>query len=395
MSSLISIEEAWARMLALAKPVEAEDVALDDTLGHYLAGDLVAKRTQPSGDMSAMDGYAVRSGDGDAKWQVVGECRAGSPPCPALSPGEAARIFTGALLPDAADSVVIQENCTRTGNLVAQSSGEPPTPGGNVRKAGSDFAEGDELLPKGHHVHAGTAGLAAIAGYDRLSVHRKLNVSLISTGDELVAPGMPVLPHQIASSNGVMLSALLARLPVAVQRVGPVRDDFDSVCAAIEAASSGDILVTIGGASVGDHDLVLPALKHLGANMEFWKVAIKPGKPLMIGRLNRAIVVGLPGNPASAYVTAIIFLLPLIRALSGAKEVLPRFEHAKLAGALPACGARAEFLRALVEGDNVRTFPSQDSAKLSVLAKANALIRRDSGSMALDAGATVPLLRLD
>jgi molybdopterin molybdotransferase len=394
-SILISIEDAWARMLALAKPVDAEDVALDDALGHYLASDLVAKRTQPSGDMSAMDGYAVRSGDGDNSWKVVGECRAGSPPCPALARGEAARIFTGALLPGAADSVIIQENCTPTGDLVAQTSGEPPTPGGNVRKAGSDFAEGDVLLQKGHHVHAGTVGLGAIAGYDRLSVHRKLKVSLISTGDELVAPGMPVLPHQIASSNGVMLSALLARLPVAARRVGPVRDDFDAVCAAIEAASSGDILVTIGGASVGDHDLVLPALKHLGADMEFWKVAIKPGKPLMIGRLNRAIVVGLPGNPASAYVTAIIFLLPLIRALSGAAEVLPRFDHAKLTSALPACGNRTEFLRAVADGDSVKTFPSQDSAKLSVLAKANALIRREMGSPALDAGSLVPMLRLD
>ncbi|WP_417594817.1 gephyrin-like molybdotransferase Glp [Parasphingorhabdus sp.] len=392
MSSLLPLDEAQQRLIALASRLPAETLSVHDALGRYLAADLIAKREQPAADMSAMDGYAIRFEDRDGPWTLVGECPAGSPPCRALQPGEAARIFTGALLPEGADTVVMQENVAADGGTIRLTAEPSPEKGRHVRHQGGDFKRGSIGLPAGSLLNAAALSEAVIAGYGDLSVGAQPRVAVVSTGDELVAPGSETLPHQIPASNDVMLSAMLSGLTAETRSLSRVPDDMDILCQTLESAKDCDIIVTIGGASVGDHDLVGPAFERLGAEIDFYKIAMKPGKPVMAGTLGKTVILALPGNPASAFVAATLFLLPLIRFMAGSDQYLPEYQSAPTTKALPANGPRAQFLRAKVDQTGITPFGSQDSAKLSVLAAANALLYRPAHAEAADVGEMVPFI---
>ncbi|MEH6715925.1 gephyrin-like molybdotransferase Glp [Parasphingorhabdus flavimaris] len=392
MSSLLPLDQAQQRLIALAARLPAETLSVHDALGRYLAGDLIAKREQPAADMSAMDGYAIRFEDREGPWTLVGECKAGSPPCRALKPGETARIFTGALLPEGADTVVMQENVAADGATIRLTTEPSPEKGRHVRHQGGDFKQGSTGLPAGCLLNAAALGEAVIAGYGELLVGRQPRVAVVSTGDELVAPGSDTLPHQIPASNDVMLSAMLSGLTAETRSLSRIPDDMDVLCKALESARDCDIIVTIGGASVGDHDLVGPAFRKLGAEIDFYKIAMKPGKPVMAGKLGKTVILALPGNPASAFVAATLFLLPLIHFMAGAARYLPEYQSAPTREALPANGPRAQFLRAKVDQAGITPFGSQDSAKLSVLAASNALLCRPAHADAADVGEMVPFI---
>ena len=389
---MISLAEAQARLLALAVPVATEDVPLLEANGRWLAADVIAKRTQPAKTLSAMDGYAVRAGDGPA-WHVIGESAAGRSFPGMINAGEAVRIFTGAALPSGSDSIVIQENVTRDGDTVIQSDGAAPAKGDHTRPAGSDFKAGDCLIPTGSQIGPAKIALAAMGGYGTLPVRRKIRVALLSTGDELVPPGSPVDDDHIPASNGVMIAASLAGWPVEIVDPGIVPDTMEATRAAISAASDADVIVTIGGASVGDHDLVRPALLAEGAVLDFWKVALRPGKPVMVGTLGTAITLGLPGNPVSAFVTSLLFLKPLIAALSGASAPLPKPELATLGGPLPANGERLDFVRARFVNGQAEAVGTSDSSALRSLSHATALIIRQPGAPAAIPGEIVDIIR--
>jgi molybdopterin molybdotransferase len=270
----------------------------------------------------------------------------------------------------------------------------PRATGQHVRRAGGDFTLGTRLIAQGEALTPARIALAAIGGHGALAVRRKARIALISTGDELVPPGAPVAGVQLPSSNAPMLAAMLRGLPVEIADQGIVPDDRDAIAAAFLRSADADIIVTTGGASVGDHDLVRPALEQAGASLDFWKVALKPGKPLMAGRLGAAIVLGLPGNPVSAFVTARLFLLPLIAHMLGAADPLPAATLAKLDAPVPATGGRAEYLRAAWSGGGVRPAGGQDSAALFALAAADVLIVRPPHAPAAQAGETVEILGL-
>jgi molybdopterin molybdotransferase len=382
---MISLAEAQARLLALAAPMKALEVPLAEAMGRWLAAPLIAGRTQPARDLSAMDGYAVRVGDGPG-WTVAGESAAGRAFAGQVGADEAVRIFTGAVVPQGADAILIQENVAVEGARIHQMEGDAPKTGDHIRKTGSDFGEGDTLAGAGTQINAATIGLAALAGHATLPVHRRIKVTLISTGDELVRPGEPTREDQIPSSNGVMLSALLAALPVEISDPGIVPDQEATIRSTLADAAGADIIVTLGGASVGDHDLVRPALLAEGAELDFWKIAMRPGKPVMAGRLGDAIVLGLPGNPVSAYVTALLLLMPLIRHLSGAAAPLPEVRQAVLAEALPPNGPRIDHLRGTLDPDGLRTIGVNDSAMLANLSRTTALIVRPPQAPAASAG---------
>ena len=394
MSGLLPLEEAQARLIALAAPLPPETVSVDRAAGRYLAADLIAKREQPAADMSAMDGYAIRFADREGPWTLVGECRAGSPPCAPLKPGETARIFTGALVPEGADTVVMQENIRAEGNRIILTAEPSPGKGRHIRRKGSDFAIGSLSLPAGSPLNAAALGQAVIAGHRELPVGKLPRVAIVSTGDELVAPGSATLPHQIPASNDVMLAAMIAGQTAETRSLSRIPDDMDTLCRTLESARDCDLVVTIGGASVGDHDLVGPAFQRLGADFDFYKIAMKPGKPVMAGKLGSTVILALPGNPASAFVSATLFLLPLIRYMAGASRYLPEYQSAVTTQTLPATGTRAEFLRAKVDPAGITPFASQDSAKLSVLAASNALLCRPAHADAAEAGAMVPYIAI-
>ncbi len=394
MGALLPLEEAQERVIALGHRLPTETLSVQESLGRYLASDITALRHQPAGDMSAMDGYAIRFADRAGPWKLTGECKAGSPPCPALQPGEAARIFTGALLPDGADTVVMQENVEANGPEIRLVTDPSPVEGRHVRHAGGDFAQGDTVLEAGIRLDARALGQAVIAGHGEISVGKRPTVAILSTGDELVQPGSDAGMHQIPASNDVMLSAMLANLPAVSRSLSRIPDQMDAICSALESARDCDIIVTIGGASVGDHDLVAPAFEKLGGKLDFWKIAMKPGKPLMAGKLGETTVVALPGNPGSAFVTATLFLLPLIRFYAGARDCFPIQQPAITTINLPAVEKRAQFLRARVDQGGITAYDSQDSAKLSVLAAANALLYRPAHSPEQPAGSIVPYIAI-
>ena len=394
MSELLPLAEAQQRLIALASRLPAETLSVHNALGRYIAADLVAMRDQPAADMSAMDGYAIRFEDRDGPWTLIGECKAGSPPCRALQPGETARIFTGSLLPEGVDTVVMQENVAADGQTIRLTEEPSPSRGRHVRHKGGDFERGDSGLQAGSLLNAAALGQAVIAGYGELLVGKQPRVAVVSTGDELVPPGSDTLPHQIPASNDVMLSAMLSGLTAETRSLSRVPDDMDILCRTLESAGDCDIIVTIGGASVGDHDLVGPAFRKLGAEIDFYKIAMQPGKPVMAGRLGKTVILALPGNPASAFVSATLFLLPLVRYMAGAKKYLPEYHSAATTEALPANGPRAQFLRAKVDQSGIAPFNSQDSAKLSVLAAANALLCRPTGADAVEVGEIVPYIAI-
>ncbi|MET0251515.1 MAG: molybdopterin molybdotransferase MoeA, partial [Novosphingobium sp.] len=311
-----------------------------------------------------------------------------------LGPGDAVRIATGALLPLGADVVVIQEDCDRDGDTLTLTARLPP-PGRHIRAAASDFRAHDTLLAAGSTMTAAAIALALAGGHRSVAVRRSPRISLIDSGDELVAAGAAG-PGQVAASNAAMLAAMLAGLPVEVRQQGPIPDRLEALRDALAGCAGDDIVVTTGGASVGDHDLVRPALAALGAELEFWKVAIKPGKPLLVAHRQRAeggrqLILGLPGNPASAFVTAFLFLLPLVRSALGAAAPLPSTISARSLGILSPAGGRTEFLRARWDGEGVEVLSSQDSGALRSLAAANALIVRPPHAPVVPIGAKVPM----
>ena len=392
---MITPQEAQARILALREPVTVETVALLDATGRWAASDVTAHRTQPTRDLSAMDGYAIRFGDLPGPWRVVGESAAGAPFCGSIATGQAARIFTGAAVPEGADTIIIQEEVARDRDALALTGEGPPQTGAHIRRTGSDFVTGDRLLAAGDALTPAALALVAMGGHGALEVRRRVRVAIVSTGDELVPPGDDAGEDRLPNSNAPMLAAMLGGLPVEVVELGIVPDNRAALAAAFARATDCDILVTSGGASVGDHDLVRPVLLDLGATLDFWKVAMRPGKPLMAGKLGETIVLGLPGNPVSAFVTATLFLLPLVRHLSGARDALPRSISATVSDAMPATGARTDFVRARWEGSALAPLPSTDSGVLSSLAKADALIVRPAGSETLPAGQPVEAILLD
>jgi molybdopterin molybdotransferase len=391
---MITPEEAQARILALGTPVAVESVSLLEAAKRWTARDIIARRTQPARDLSAMDGYAIRFADLPGPWRVIGESAAGAPFIGHVGTGEVARIFTGAAVPEGADTIIIQEEVTRKGDTLTQTGEGPPHLGAHVRRAGSDFREGDRLIALGDALGPAALGLAAAGGYGMLDVHRRIRVAILSTGDELVPAGAPTGPDRLPNANAPMLAALLGALPVQIVDLGIVPDDRAALAAAFAAATDCDVVVTSGGASVGDHDLVRPVLLDLGAMLDFWKVMMRPGKPLMAGTLGPTIVLGLPGNPVSAFVTATLFLLPLVGHLSGARDALPRRIAATCNAPMPAVGPRTDFVRARWDGRVLAPLPSTDSGVLSSLARADALIVRAAGAEATPAGQPVEAILL-
>jgi molybdopterin molybdotransferase len=391
---VISIAEAQARIFALQAPVEIETVSLLEAAGRWAAEDIIALRTQPARDLSAMDGYAVRFSDNIGPWQVIGESAAGKKFSGSVGANEAVRIFTGAVVPSGADSVIIQENVARDNDTVSL-SGEPLAKlGQNVRRAGADFLEGTLLIPKGAALHSRHIALAAMASHGALAVRRRLKVAVVSTGDELMPPGQICAEDQIPSSNDVMLVAMLRDMPVDVTSVPAVEDKLDTLSAQFAALAGFDIIVTTGGASVGDHDLIAPALQTAGGSIDFWKIAMRPGKPVIAGTIGQAVVLGLPGNPVSAYVTAFLLLMPMIRHLAGANAPLPERLTAILGADLPANGPRTDHLRAYADYGVVRPVGTNDSAMLAALSISNALIIRDIDDGAVAKGTEVPYYTL-
>lgn len=392
---MIGVEEAQARLLALASPLPTIEVPVSRAVGHYLAEDVVAKRTQPAADLSAMDGYAIRFADMPGPWRVVGESAAGRPFNGQAGAREAVRIFTGAHLPNGADSILIQEEAGRSDNMLALAGEGPSALGAHVRRKGGDFSQGERLLETGTRLNAGAIAASVMAGYGVLRVGGRPKVSIVGSGDELLPPGEFCDDAHIPSSNSVMLTAMLEGLPCSAEDKGIVADDLSDLEKAFRACAGSDIIVTSGGASVGDHDLVRQALCNVGAEIDFWKVAMRPGKPVMAGRFGEAIVLGLPGNPSSAFVTAFLFLLPLVRHLAGSKLPLPKALFALLGGDLPAGGARTDYFRATIENDVISIFNRQDSGMLAPLSKANALLINPANAPARSASSQVQYLRID
>ena len=390
--SLLPVAEAQARLLALATLPPIETAALVEAAGRWAASDIVARRTQPAADLSTMDGYAIRFADLPGPWRVIGESRAGAGFDGVIEGGQAARIFTGAPLPEGADTILVQEEATRDGDRLLLLGGGPPHRGSSIRAKGGDFAEGTVLVAAGDRLTPGRIAAAAMGGHGALSVRRRPRVTLISTGDELVPPGEPVSGVMLPASNGAMLQALIGG-SASVRDAGIIPDRLDALVTAFRQADA-DIIVTTGGASVGDHDLVRPALLEAGAELDFWRIAMRPGKPLLAGKLGDTIVLGLPGNPVSAFVTAQLFLLPLIAHLGGASAPIPQTEPAILDAPLPAVGNRDDYVRARLSRGRGTPLANQDSAALATLAAADALIVRPAGAPPALVDEYVDILRI-
>jgi molybdopterin molybdotransferase len=400
--ALLSVADALARVLDGVQPLPREDAALTDADGRVLAADVAALRTQPPADLSAMDGYAVRAADVakvPVTLKLVGEVAAGHPFEGEVGPGQAARIFTGGMVPPGADTIVIQENTAREGECVTVKS---PSPAGrHIRRAGLDFTKGAVLLPRGRRLSDRDLMLAAAMSHPTVPVHRRPKIAVVGTGDELKAPGSELGPGEIVYSNGFALMALTRAEGATVVDLGIVPDQVEATVAAIRRArdAGADILVTTGGASVGDYDLVQRGLSAEGLELSFWRVALRPGRPMMNGRLGAMHVLGLPGNPVSAYVCAYLFLVPLIRRLAGRSDLSAAPESAILGHDLPANDERADYLRATLvpgpEGIAVATpVKVQDSSMMAALARADCLVVREPFAPAAAAGSRCVILRL-
>jgi len=396
--SLIPVAEALARLFALVRPTGSETVPLAAGAGRVLAGDAVARRAQPPFAASAMDGYAVRAAEATAGavLHVAGEAAAGRRHPHGLPERGAVRIFTGAPLPDGADAILIQENAERSGDAIAVR--EAPAPGAHIRPAGGDFAPGERVAAPRRLTPRDLALIAAM-NLPEIRVARAPVVALISTGDELVRPGEEPGPDQIIASNDVGLAAMLTGLGAVPRRCPIARDSRESLVAALDAARGADVIVTIGGASVGDHDLVAEVLGAQGLALHFHRVAMRPGKPLMTGRLGESLMLGLPGNPVSAMVCGEIFLRPAVEAMMGLAPAPRARQTAMLADAIESNGPREHYMRAVLSGAGpaarVRVFEDQDSGRLAMLARANALVVRAPHAPALPAGSAVELIALD
>ena len=400
--ALMPVTEALSAVLAGAEPLPEEMVALDAAHHRVLARDVAALRTQPPQAMSAMDGYAVRSADASsvaARLKVIGEVAAGRPFQETVGKGEAVRIFTGGVIPEGADAIIIQEDTVVEG--VGITITEAAIAGRHLRPAGVDFRKGDVLLTRGTHLTDRDLSLAAGMNYAELPVRRRPKVAILATGDELVMPGSNPGPGQIVYSNGYALRALARQEGAETIDLGIAADSVEATTLGIRRArdSGADILITTGGASVGDHDLVKQSLEAEGVAIAFWRIAMRPGKPMMHGRLGALRVIGLPGNPVSAYVCGFLFLAPLIRALSGRTDIHHAHETALLGRDVAANDMREDYLRARLEvrkdGETVATpVDHQDSSLLANLAAARALVIRPPFAPAARAGSPCDILRL-
>jgi molybdopterin molybdotransferase len=398
---MLSVEDARAQILATFAPLPAEVVSVERALGRVLAQDVTARVTQPPRDVSAMDGYAVRAGDvshAPVTLQVVGEVPAGGDFDRPIQAGEAVRIFTGAPLPESADTIVIQENAARDGDQVTVQQAEPA--GRWVRPAGLDFRAGSVGLSAGRKLSARDIGLAAAMNRPWLSVRRRPRVAVLATGNEVVLPGEELGASQIVSSNGYALSAFVEACGGEPLHLGVAPDTKDGLRRMLAGGAQADLLLTSGGVSVGEHDLVQDVLREMGADLGFWKIAMRPGKPLMLADLHGTPVLGLPGNPVSGLVCSTLFVRPAIeRMLGRAAPAEPRLPA--LAGRdLAANGPRQDYMRCTLsqDGDGNRIaspFDTQDSSMLSRLAQADGLLVRAPHAPALAAGGPVEVVPLD
>jgi molybdopterin molybdotransferase len=400
-NKLLPVDEALARVLADARRLDEELAPLAEARGRTLARDLVARRTQPPVDVSAMDGYAVRAADLVAgPLQLVGESAAGHAYAGPLGPGEAVRIFTGAPVPVGADAILLQEDAEVAGEQLSAKHGE--TAGAHIRAAGLDFRAGAPGLFAGTRIGPAELALAAAMNHATLPVARRPRVALIASGDELVQPGTEPGPAQIISTNNIAVGAIAAEAGAEVIDLGIFRDDLAELERAIGLArdSHADVIITLGGASVGDRDLLRPALERQGMSLDFWKIAMRPGKPLIFGRLGAAHILGLPGNPVASIVCALVFLAPLIRALQGDPAAGDDQAEPAIAGAdLPANKGRRDYMRARLnrdaQGRLVATpHPMQDSSLLTELAQSQALLIREPGEPPAAAGSVCHIRRL-
>ena len=400
----LQVEEALARVLAGARPLgRSEHVPLSDALDRTLGADIVARRTQPPEDVSAMDGYAVIAADlasPGARLRLTGESAAGHGFAEGVKTGECVRIFTGAPVPPGADTILLQEDAIVENGLIG--ANEAPEKGRHVRVRGLDFAEGRVGLAAGTRLSPAHLALAAAMDHAELCVAMRPRVAIIASGDELAPPGETTSPTQIVSSNNFAVAGLVAQAGGEAVDLGIFRDDLVDLARGLQLArtSGADVIVTIGGASVGDHDLLRQALSAQGMSLDFWRIAMRPGKPLIFGRLGDAFVLGLPGNPAASFVCALLFLAPLIRALLGDPSAgADKSEIATLGVDLPANKARRDYMRAGLARDAAGWLvatpqPLQDSSLLTELVASQALLIREIGAPAAKAGDPCRIMRL-
>jgi molybdopterin molybdotransferase len=400
--ALLSVTDALQRVLVDANLWPSEYVTLTDAFERVLAQDLAALRTQPPAALSSMDGYAVRADDiarAPVALQLIGEVAAGHPFAGIVKTGEAVRIFTGGVVPEGADTVVIQERTARDNDRVTIL--KTAVAGTNVRREGLDFREGEILLRAGRRLTDRDVMLAAAMNHATLPVYRRPKVAIIGTGDELIAPGGAAKPGEIVYSNGFAIAALARNEGAEAVDFGVVPDRVDAIADAVRRARDwgADVLVTTGGASVGDHDLVQKALAAEGLALSFWRVAMRPGRPMMHGKLGPMQVLGVPGNPVSSYVCSFLFLVPLLRKLMGRKDITRTIEQASLGRALPANDEREDYLRATLQHspDGLVATPVtiQDSSLMAPLAHADCLVIREPHAPAAPAGARCRIFKLD
>jgi len=397
---MISLEEALQHVTDGVTALPSELVSISEAHGRVLAEDVASRFTQPPAAVSSMDGYAVIASDTTASpacLTLIGESAAGGCFDGTVKNGQTVRIFTGAPLPDGADAVVMQENTERDGETVKILEGVET--GNFIRPAGMDFKEGDVMLPKGRQLSARDIGLAAAMNRPWLTVTRKPRIAVLATGNEVVMPGEPVGPNQILSSNSLSVSAMVRAFGGDPINLGIAKDDEDSLHLMVAGAQKADLLVTIGGASVGDYDLVQKVLGEEGLKLDFYKVAMKPGKPLIFGHVKETPVLGLPGNPVSANVTGLIFLRAAMEVMLGQPSTGLATTTAELVVDVPENGPRQEFMRATLEkneaGDwTVNPFKAQDSALLARLASADCLVIRPPNATSAKAGERVEIMHL-
>jgi molybdopterin molybdotransferase len=399
-SELLSVEEARRRVLAEIGELEAERVALAEARGRVAAEEILAKLSHPPAPVSAMDGYALRSEDAGAmpvRLRRIGASRAGARFEGALVPGACVRIFTGAAVPEGADTIALQEDSEEAGEEVVIREVAPP--GRFIRRAGMDFSAGQAVAAKGRILTARDLGLLASSGHGEVMVRRRPKVAILSTGDELVPPGEAPGPDQIVCSNGIALASAVESWGAQALDLGIAVDDVDAIAAAADRAMGADILITTGGASVGEHDLVQAGIAQRGFVSSFWRIAMRPGKPLMFGSIGALPMLGMPGNPVSAMVCALLFLRPALMKMMGVEPVGPVFETAALGAAMGANDRREEYVRGRLErgADGRLTatpFSAQDSALQLGLARADCLLRRPPHAPPAAEGDPVDIIRL-